>query len=78
MLQIKVKSYMTIVLYCLSAVIYFSLLFLIGIRTPVFVVPKQWFFPLTVILSYPTGIEGAISIPIWTVTMRNVISLVMR
>jgi len=78
LIQVKAKTSVTMIMYGLTAIIYFALLFFIGIRTPVFVVPKHWFFPLSVVLSYPTGVEGAISIPVWTVTMRNVISLLIR
>lgn len=62
----------------LVAIIYLSLLGFVGTSTPVFVVPKTWYFPIQSILAYPSEVEGAISIPIWTLLTRNVISVLVK
>lgn len=76
--QTKIYRWTVGVLSVTIAVIYLSFLGYVGASTPVFIVPKFWFFPIQSILAYPSGIEGAISIPMWTLLTRNVISLVVK
>ncbi|OXA36530.1 guided entry of tail-anchored proteins factor 1 [Folsomia candida] len=77
-IQTKIYRWTMGILSGLVAIIYLSLLGFVGTSTPVFVVPKTWYFPIQSILAYPSEVEGAISIPIWTLLTRNVISVLVK
>jgi len=77
-LQSRIYKWVLGIISVIIGVIYLSVVGIIGTTTPVFIVPKYWFFPVHTLLSYPTGIEGAISIPLWTLVTRNVVSLIVK
>jgi hypothetical protein len=78
MLQDRLYKWILGGLCVVLGIVYLSLLGIVGTSTPVFVVPKYWFAPLHTLLAYPTGIDGAISIPIWTVVTRNALSYLVK
>lgn len=44
--------------------------------TPLFVLPAQWFGPVNWIISFPTGISGAVGFTFWLFTCRRIINSV--
>jgi len=62
------------VLYAICGGSYLLILATHGTSTPVLILPTTWFFPLNYIFSYPTGVEGGVSILIWTLMTRTFIT----
>jgi len=77
-LQNRVYKWVLGTFSVMVGITYLSMMGYFGGTVPVFVGPKYWFYPLHHILAYPCGIEGAVSIPMWTILVRNVISVVVR
>ncbi|XP_031571064.1 tail-anchored protein insertion receptor WRB-like [Actinia tenebrosa] len=46
-------------------------------KDPVIILPHQWFYPFTFILSLPTGISGAIGLPCWMLTCNKIIEKII-
>jgi len=42
--------------------------------TPLFVLPVQWFGPINWIISFPTGVEGAVGFTFWLITCRRILN----
>jgi len=46
--------------------------------TPLFVLPVQWFGPINWIISFPTGIEGAVGFTFWLFTCRRILNSIYQ
>jgi len=60
---------------CYGSLIFSHLIMIMYHRsTPLFVLPAQWFGPINWIISFPTGINGAVGFTFWLVTCRRIIN----
>jgi len=70
---LKISIFVRVVYYALQILVFLSLLYMYR-DIPVTTLPPNWIYPLGFIVSYPTNVDGAVSIVFWLLVCRSVVS----
>lgn len=68
--QLKVTLGLNVAFHSLEAVIFIFLIFTFR-HDPVVIFPAEWLSPLGSLISFPTSVHGAVSVPLWIMVCRS-------
>jgi len=70
---LKISIIVRIVYYAIQVLVFLTILYMYR-DIPVATLPPNWIYPLGFIVSYPTNVDGAVSIVFWLLVCRSVVS----
>jgi len=70
---LKISVIVRVTYYVIQILVFLVLLYLYR-DIPVATIPPNWIYPLGFIVSYPTTVDGAVSIVFWLLVCRSVVS----